>query len=137
MTKTDFWDEEALDREEYEFLPLDNIGSPNFFSVKNWHNIKELTFFNARGSPFTRKYLQTSKGLLPLSSVRLRRELKPFADSSEHELLTIQRWCDGSDTRSTTYKVELVEPVIVVEKKAPVRKSKRKPAKQKPSKDNP
>ncbi len=118
----DIWDNEELDREEYEFLPLDNIGSPTFFKVKDWYSIERLTFYNSRGQSFTRNYLNTSKGLLPLSSIRLKRALKPFAIKKEARELTIQRWCEGSDTRSTIYKVELHKGVVEVKKKSPPKK---------------
>lgn len=101
------WNDEELDRDEYEFLQMDDIGTPTFFRVSDWNKIKELSFRNREGNMFTRNYLSTSKGLLPLSSVRLRRQLKPFADTSEERELSIQKWCEGSDTRSTIYKVEL------------------------------
>ena len=125
MTNSNLWNDEELDREEYEFLPLDNIGTPTFFCVPDWNKYEELSFRNNSGSLFTRTYLHTSKGLLPLSSVRLRRELKNFADSSEKGELTIQRWCEGSDTRSTIYNVELNKGVVIVKKKpVPSRKAK-------------
>ena len=122
MTNDNIWNDEELEREEYSFLELDNLGTPSFFRVKDWNNIEELTFRNARGQPFTRLYLHTTKGLLPISSIRLRRELKPFADSDEKRELTIQRWCEGSDTRSTVFKVKLNEGVVVKEKKPPANK---------------
>ena len=118
----DIWNDEELDREEYTFLPLDNIGTPTFFRVKDWKNYEELSFRNAQGNLFTRNYLHTTKGLLPISSVRLRRLLKPFADSNEKKELTIQRWCEGSDTRSTVFKVELNVGVVVKKKKPPASK---------------
>ncbi|GAG63365.1 unnamed protein product [marine sediment metagenome] len=102
-----FWNNEELERDEFQFLPLDNIGTPTFFKVKDWENIKELTFLNKQGQEFSRFYLHTSEGLLPVSSKRLMRQLKPFADKKEKRELTIQRWCEGSDTRSTIFKVEL------------------------------
>ena len=117
MTNHNLWNDEELEREEYEFLPLDNIGTPCFFRVKDWNKIEELEFYNAQGNPFKRNYLHTSKGLLPLSSVRLRRQLKPFADSGEKRELTIQRWCEGSDTRSTIFKVELHLGVVSTKSK--------------------
>jgi len=117
------WDDEELNRDEYEFLPLDNIGTPSFFKVKDWNDIEELSFRNKQGNLFTRGYLKTTKGLLPLSSVRLRRELKPFADSKEKNELSVQRWCEGSDTRSTTYKVTLNIGVAVLKKRPPKTKT--------------
>lgn len=127
MINDKLWNDEELDREEYEFLPLDNIGTPSFFRVQDWGKYEELSFRNSSGNLFTRTYLHTTKGLLPLSSVRLRRELKPFADSNEKRELTIQRWCEGSDTRSTIYKVELIQTVTTVKKKpVPSRKAKTK-----------
>ena len=119
MKQNDLWTDEELDREEYEFLPLDNIGTPCFFRVKDWNHIEELSFRNAEGNLFTRKYLFTTKGLLPLSAIRLRRLLKPFADANENRELAIQRWCEGADTRSTVFKVELNIGVITQKKKAP------------------
>jgi len=119
---TDLWNDEELDREEYQFLPLDNIGTPTFFRVKDWQKYEELSFRNQSGNLFTRNYLHTSKGLLPLSAVRLRRELKKFADNNEKRELCIQRWCEGSDTRSTVFKVELHTGVVEVKKKVPVPK---------------
>ncbi|GAG98746.1 unnamed protein product [marine sediment metagenome] len=118
----DLWNDEELDREEYEFLPLDNIGTPTFFCVPDWNKYEELSFRNNSGNLFTRTYLHTSKGLLPLSSVRLKRLLKPFATSNEKRELTIQRWCEGSDTRSTVFKVELNIGVVVKKKKPPASK---------------
>jgi len=127
MKNDSLWADEELDREEYEFLPLDNIGTPTFFCVPKWDKYEELSFRNNSGNLFTRTYLHTNKGLLPLSSVRLKRELKPFADSNEKGELTIQRWCEGSDTRSTIYKVELNKGVVTVKKKpVPSRKAKSK-----------
>jgi len=126
MKQNDFWDNEALERDEYEFLPLDNIGTPTFFKVKDWYKIDELTFFNAQGNSFIRKYLHTDKGLLPLSSIRLQRALKPFADSFESGKLSIQRWCEGSDTRSTIYKVELVEIKTETSTKKPKKVTRQK-----------
>jgi len=127
----EFWNDEELDREEYEFVPLDNFGTPCFFRVKDWGHVEELTFRNAKGIPFTRNYLFTSKGLLPLSSIRLRRELKPYATINEKRELTIQRWCEGEDDRSTVYKVELNVGVAVAQKKPkPPRKAKPKPKSQ-------
>ncbi|GAG59342.1 unnamed protein product [marine sediment metagenome] len=122
MTNNNLWNDEELDREEYEFLPLDNIGTPTFFRVGNWNSYEELSFRNQQGNLFTRTYLHTTAGLLPLSSVRLRRELKKFADANEKGELTIQRWCEGSDTRSTVFKVELHKGVVVKKKKPPVQK---------------
>ena len=127
MTNNVLWNDEELEREEYEFLYLDDIGSPTFFRVKDWNRIEELSFRNSKGSLFTRNYLFTSKGLLPLSSIRLRRELKPFADSGENRELSIQRWCEGSDSRSTVYKVELVTGVTTKSKKKPVQKTIKEP----------
>ena len=118
----DVWNDEELDRDEYEFLPLDNIGTPTFFCVTNWKKHEELSFRNQQGNLFTRRYLHTSKGLLPLSSVRLRRQLKIFADNNEKGELTIQRWCEGTDTRSTVFKVELHQGVVVKKKKPTVQK---------------
>lgn len=117
MINNDLWTDEELDRDEYEFLPLDNVGTPTFFRVKDWNAYEELSFRNSEGNLFTRHYLKTTKGLLPLSSIRLRRQLKPFANVKEKRELTIQRWCEGSDTRSTIFKVELHEGVTVVKKK--------------------
>jgi len=99
MENDNIWNDEELDREEYTFLPLDNVGTPTFFRVKDWLHYEELSFRNAQGNLFTRNYLYTTKGLLPISAVRLRRLLKPFADCKEKRELTIQRWCEGSDTR--------------------------------------
>jgi len=127
MKNDSLWNDEELDREEYEFLSLDDVGTPNFFRVVDWANYEELSFRNKDGNLFARKYLHTNKGLLPLSSVRLKRELKPFADVNEKRELTIQRWCEGSDTRSTVYKVELNVGITVVKKKpVPARKAKTK-----------
>ncbi|GAI81343.1 unnamed protein product, partial [marine sediment metagenome] len=69
MTNNNLWNDEELDREEFEFLPLDNIGTPTFFRVADWNKYEELSFTNQQGNPFTRNYLHTNKGLLPLSSV--------------------------------------------------------------------
>ncbi|GAG61609.1 unnamed protein product, partial [marine sediment metagenome] len=112
MINDNLWNDEELDREEYEFLPLDNIGTPSFFRVNDWQKYEELSFRNQSGNLFTRTYLKTSNGLLPLSSIRLRRQLKVFADNNEKRELSIQRWCEGSDTRSTVYKVELHKGVV-------------------------
>ena len=79
MKEYELWDDKTLDREEYSFLPLDNIGTPTIFRVRNWNNYEELTFFNEQGNSFTRFYLHTTEGLLAISSIRLRRLLKPFA----------------------------------------------------------
>ena len=117
MSMHDVWNDEELERDEYEFVPMDNIGTPTFFRVKDWCDIQDLSFRNSSGNLFSRDYLVTTKGLLPLSSIRLRRQLKPFADSGEKRELTIQRWCEGSDTRSTIYKVELHEGVTSVKSK--------------------
>lgn len=119
MINNNLWNDEELDREEYEFLPLDNIGTPAFFRVEDWNKYEELSFRNQQGNLFTRTYLHTSNGLLPLSSIRLRRQLKKFADNNEKRELSIQRWCEGSDTRSTVFKVELNIGVVVVKKKVP------------------
>ncbi|GAG97014.1 unnamed protein product, partial [marine sediment metagenome] len=89
MINNNLWNDEELDREEYEFLPLDNIGTPSFFRVNDWQEYEELSFRNQSGNLFTRTYLKTSNGLLPLSSVRLRRQLKVFADNNEKRELTI------------------------------------------------
>jgi len=122
MKNDSLWNDKVLEREEYHFLPLDNIGSPTFFKVKDWDNHEELTFFNEQGNSFTRSYLHTSEGLLAISSVRLRRELKPFAKKNFKGRLTIQRWCEGGDTRSTTFKVEKEQPVTIATKKPPAKK---------------
>ncbi|GAG73415.1 unnamed protein product [marine sediment metagenome] len=122
MISNELWTDEELDREEYEFLPLDDIGTPCFFRVKDWNHIEELSFRNREGNLFTRNYLLTTKGFLPLSSVRLRRQLKSFATINEKRELTIQRWCEGEDTRSTVYKVELNLGVVVKKKKPPASK---------------
>jgi len=122
MKNDSLWHDKVLEREEYSFLPLDNIGSPTFFKVKNWDNYEELTFFNEQGNAFTRNYLHTSEGLLAISAVRLRRELKPFANKNFKGRLVIQRWCEGSDTRSTVFKVEKEKPITVATKLAPAKK---------------
>ena len=122
MKNNSLWNDEELDREEYEFLPLDNVGTPAFFRVPDWNKYEELSFRNQQGNLFTRTYLHTSNGLLPLSSVRLKRQLKKFADNNEKGELTIQRWCEGSDTRSTVFKVELHKGVVVKKKKPPANK---------------
>jgi hypothetical protein len=126
MKNDSLWHGKELEREEYSFLPLDNIGSPTFFKVKNWNNYEELTFFNEDGTSFTRNYLHTSEGLLAISSIRLRRELKPFVDKNFKGQLTVQRWCQGSDTRSTVFKVEKSKPVTVATKLAPAKKRTKK-----------
>ncbi|MBA7681811.1 hypothetical protein ES703_90151 [subsurface metagenome] len=122
MKNDSLWHDKVLEREEYSFLPLDNIGTPTFFKVKNWENYEELTFFNEQGNAFTRNYLHTSEGLLALSSKRLLRQLKPFAMKHFKGQLTIQRWCEGSDTRSTVFKIEKSKPVTVATKLAPAKK---------------
>lgn len=126
MNEISIWDDEELDREEYEFLALDDIGTPTFFRVKNWEHVEELSFRNKEGNLFTRNYLFTTKGLLPLSAIRLRRQLKPFRDSKESRELVIQRWCEGSDSRSTVFKVELHEGVVTKTKKPPAQKRPKK-----------
>ncbi|GAH42953.1 unnamed protein product [marine sediment metagenome] len=40
-------------------------------------------------------------------------------DANENRELAIQRWCEGSDTRSTVFKVELNIGVITKTKKSP------------------
>lgn len=122
----DVWNDEELDRDEYEFLPLDNIGTPTFFRVKDWNKHEELSFRNQQGNLFSRRYLHTTKGLLPLSSVRLKRQLKKFADSNEKRELCIQRWCEGSDTRSTIFKVELHQGVTSIKDKPKPKKRVKK-----------
>lgn len=109
------WTDIELDN-EFEFLPLDNIGTPTFFTVKNWDDINEYTFTNEEGNKFTRNYLTTSEGLLAISSKRLRIQLKKFALKKEKRTLTIQRWCEGKDTRSTVFKVELQKVVTSTKK---------------------
>jgi len=126
MKNDSLWADKVLEREEYSFLPLDNIGSPTFFKVKDWDDYEELTFFNEQGNSFTRNYLHTSEGLLAISAVRLRRELKPFAIKKFKGQLTIQRWCEGSDTRSTVFKVEKSKPVTVATKLPPAKKRVKK-----------
>ncbi|GAG74287.1 unnamed protein product [marine sediment metagenome] len=127
MSMHDVWNNEELERDEYEFVPMDKIGTPTYFRVKDWYDIKDLSFRNSDGNLFSRDYLVTTKGLLPLSSIRLRRQLKPFADVGEKKELTIQKWCEGSDDRSTIYKVSLETGVISTKSKPkPKVKSKSK-----------
>jgi len=122
MKNDGLWNDKVLEREEYSFLPLDFEGTPTFFRVQDWDNYEELTFFNEQGNSFTRFYLHTSEGLLAISAVRLRRELKPFAKKNFKGQLTIQRWCEGTDTRSTVFKVEKSKAVTVTTKLVPAKK---------------
>lgn len=100
-----FWENVDEKQEEFELLDLDFNGTPRTVKISDWENIKEMTFKNADGEPFTRKYILTSRGWLSIDSRRLQKELKKFVGRKGN--LVIQRWCEGKDFRSTIYKVEL------------------------------
>jgi len=90
--------------------------------VKDWSDVKLMTFVNANGQEFTSNFLNTNKGLLRVDSSRLQKQLKPFADKDEKRELTIQRWIEGKDNRSAVYKVVLHTGVTSTRRKPPTKK---------------
>ncbi|GAG61620.1 unnamed protein product, partial [marine sediment metagenome] len=76
--------------------------------------IETMTFKNDNGVDFTNDYILTDRGYLRISSMRLKKQLKPFYKKKGQ--LAIQRWRDGKDNRSTIYKVEF-EPYRIESKK--------------------
>ena len=112
-----FWENPRIDEPVFSFLETDEEGTPVFFKVKDWLDVKEYTFKNEKGQEFTSMYLQTSEGLLRVDSKRLLKELQPFAIANEKRKLTIQRWCEGQDKRSTVYKVSLHSGTTSTKKK--------------------
>lgn len=110
------WENEKLDQPEFDFLDLDFEGTPVIFKVNSW-DVEEYTFNNENGIPFTSKFIWTDKGLLRVDSIRLQKQLKPFAIANEKKELVIQRWREGKDNRSTVYQVELHKGVTSTKRK--------------------
>lgn len=106
VNKISFWNDKKLDQPEITIIDyLEFDGTPIYVKIPDWEKIETFTFTNKKGKEFTSEYILTNKGWLNCDSVRLRRQLKQFLGSKD--TLVIQRWCDGDDTRSTIYKVEL------------------------------
>lgn len=99
MIKISYWDNPILDEEEFTIWTPMKDGSPEYFKVLDWDNIKEKSFGNRRS-----EYIETDAGFLRIDSVRLKRELKPFVGFKG--LLVMQRWVNEDNTRDTHYKIQ-------------------------------
>ena len=92
-----FWDDRPdLIEEEFEiWTPLQD-GTPQYFKILDWENIRSKTFGKR-----TSEYIETDLGFLRIDSIRLQREL--FKLLGFKGLIVIQRWVDQDNTRNTKY----------------------------------
>jgi len=108
VIKISYWKNKKFSEPEIEFVNVSLDGTPTLLKIPDWENIKSMTYTNEDGIEFTGEYIKTSRGWLRIDSIRLKRALKPFV--GKKGTLTIQKWCEGKDMRSTICKVKL-EPV--------------------------
>ncbi|GAG74218.1 unnamed protein product [marine sediment metagenome] len=114
-----YWENEEFDKPDVQIISKELLnfdGVPLYCTIKpsDWDKIETMTFLNDSGIEFTNEYILTDRGYLRISSMRLRKQLKPFYKKKGR--LVIQRWRDGKDNRSTIYKVQL-EPAEIKSKK--------------------
>ena len=98
-TYENYWDNPKFQEEEFIIWTPQEDGSPEYFKILDWDNIKTKSF----GKRIS-EYIETDLGFLRIDSIRLGRQL--FVLRGFKGLIVMQRWVNKQNTRDTQYLVQ-------------------------------